>query len=80
MGTDQSPAGAARDRGNRSFQSRINGGIIAAVQWFTEPAAARTLFNKIKTSSGALPRYYQILLKVKFQGGFRFGDNSFVLS
>ncbi len=40
----------------RSFQSRINGGIIAAVQWFTEPAAAlRTLFNKIKTSSKHFP-------------------------
>ena len=62
----------------RSFQSRINGGIIAAVQWLTEPAAARTLFNKIKTSSGAFPRYYQILLKVKFQGAVPL-ETSFVL-
>jgi hypothetical protein len=62
----------------RSFQSRINGGIIAAVQWFTEPASARTLFNKIKTASAGFPRYYQILLKVRFQGAVPL-ETSFVL-
>jgi len=52
----------------RSFQSRINAGLVAAVQMFTEPVAVRSVFAKLRSSSGGFPRYYQILLKVRFQG------------
>jgi hypothetical protein len=52
----------------RSFQSRINAGLVAAVQMFTEPVAARTVLSKLRSASGEFPRYYQVLLKVRFQG------------
>jgi hypothetical protein len=38
---------------------------MAAVQAVTDPALARTLVSKLRDSAGALPRYYQIVLRVK---------------
>ena len=38
--------------------------VMGAVQAFTDPAFARTLVTKMKTSEG-LPRYYQVVLKVR---------------
>ena len=37
---------------------------MAAVKAFTDPILARTLVSKIRTPAGAVPRYYQVVLKV----------------
>jgi hypothetical protein len=39
--------------------------IMAGVQAFTDPALARTLVAKMKSATGNLPRYYQIVVKVR---------------
>jgi hypothetical protein len=39
--------------------------VMGGVRAFTDPALARTLVAKMKTASGALPRYYQVVLQVK---------------
>jgi hypothetical protein len=39
--------------------------VMAAVQALTDPALARTLVAKLKTANGTMPRYYQVVLKVK---------------
>jgi hypothetical protein len=39
--------------------------VMAAVQALTDPTLARTFVAKMKNSRGALPRYYQVVLKVK---------------
>jgi hypothetical protein len=35
------------------------------VQAFTDPTFAATLVSKMKDASGNLPRYYQVVLKVR---------------
>ena len=39
--------------------------IVGAVQAFTDPKFARTLVAKLKMPNGELPRYYQVVLKVR---------------
>jgi len=39
--------------------------VMAAVQAVTDPALARTLVAKLRQPDGTLPRYYQIVLRVK---------------
>jgi hypothetical protein len=39
--------------------------VMAAVQALTDPALARTLVSKMKATNGSVPRYYQVVLKVK---------------
>ena len=39
--------------------------VMAAVQAVTDPALARTLVSKLREPGGTLPRYYQIVLRVK---------------
>jgi hypothetical protein len=39
--------------------------VMAAVQALTDPMLARTFVAKMKNSRGGLPRYYQVVLKVK---------------
>jgi hypothetical protein len=39
--------------------------VMAAVQALTDPTLARTFVAKMKNSRGGLPRYYQVVLKVK---------------
>ena len=52
-----------------SFTSSRTWGRQGAVQAFTDPALARTLLERIKTASGASPRYFQVVLKVRFRDG-----------
>jgi hypothetical protein len=52
-----------------SFTGERTAVRLGAVQWFTDAAYARTLINKMKKPSGELPRYYQVVLKVKFKDG-----------
>ncbi len=39
--------------------------VMGAVQAFTDPAFAKTLVAKMKTPAGALPHFYQVVLKVR---------------
>ncbi len=39
--------------------------VMGAVQAFTDPAFARTLVARMKTSAGNLPHFYQVVLKVR---------------
>lgn len=50
-----------------SFSSNHNPGTLAAVDWFTNPDLVRLLASKIKTPSGHLPRFYQLVLRVRYQ-------------
>lgn len=50
-----------------SFVSNRAGGYVAAVQWFTDPHFAAIIISKLKKPSGEMPRYYQVLLKVRFK-------------
>jgi hypothetical protein len=51
-----------------SFTSNRSAGYVGAVQWFTDPSFARVLVTKLKeTTGGRMPRYYQVLLKIKFK-------------
>ena len=53
-----------------SFTSRRAWGYVAAVKAFTDPEFARLVVEKLrKQSGGHLPRYFQVLLKVKFDKG-----------
>lgn len=44
--------------------NRISG-VMAAVQALTDPSLARTLVQKMKSASGSVPHYYQLVLQVK---------------
>jgi hypothetical protein len=51
-----------------SFTSVRSAGYVAAVRWFTDPGFARILVPKLEAAAGGkMPRYYQVLLKVKFK-------------
>jgi hypothetical protein len=52
-----------------SFTSNRTPGRLAAVGSFTNPAFAHALVAKLRKPSGELPRYYQIVLKVKYKAG-----------
>src|SRR5262249_39715349 len=43
--------------------------VTAGVQAFTDPAVARPIVERLKRPDGGLPRYYQIVLKVKSMDG-----------
>jgi hypothetical protein len=52
-----------------AFTSNRTPGRLTAVQWFTDPAHARILVDKLRTPGGLIPRYFQVLLKVKYKAG-----------
>lgn len=50
-----------------SFTSSRSAGYYAAVKAFTDPHFVRALVHELKEAGGGhMPRYYQVLLKVKF--------------
>jgi hypothetical protein len=49
-----------------SFTSSTIPGRLTAVQWFTDPALARTLAGKLRDPEGKLPRYFQVVVRSKF--------------
>jgi len=51
----------------QSFSANHSPGTLAAVQWFTNPSLARILVSKLRKPDGQLPRFYQIVLKVKYK-------------
>jgi hypothetical protein len=42
---------------------------LAAAEWLTQPWHARELTAKLRTTSGEIPRYFQVVLKVAFKQG-----------
>jgi len=50
-----------------AFTSGYSVGTLGAVQAFTTPALAKELLEKLRKPSGELPRYYQIVIKVKYK-------------
>jgi hypothetical protein len=51
-----------------SFTSSRSAGYVAAVKAFTDPEFVRALVRELKQAgSGKMPRYYQVLLRVKFK-------------
>ena len=61
-----------------SFSGNLNPGTLAAIQHFTEPRLAVSLINRLRDSSGGIPRYFQVALRVRFKGGVP-TETSFVL-
>lgn len=50
-----------------SFSCSRSAGYVAAVKSFSDPGFVHTLVSKLKAAAGGqMPRYYQVLLKVKF--------------
>jgi hypothetical protein len=39
--------------------------VMGGVQAFTNPALAQMLVTRLKTGSGGIPRYFQVVLSVK---------------
>jgi len=42
---------------------------MGAAQFLTDPALVRTLVNKLKSRTGKIPQYYQVILKIKYRNG-----------
>lgn len=53
----------------QTFTSSRTWGREGAVQAFTNAALARTLVNKLRKPSGQIPRYYQVVVRVRFTDG-----------
>jgi hypothetical protein len=61
-------AGPLGNNDVESFTSVRSAGYVAAVRWFTDPSFARILVPKLERAAGGkMPRYYQVLLRVKFK-------------
>ncbi|MBV8905249.1 MAG: hypothetical protein JOZ22_16595 [Acidobacteriia bacterium] len=52
-----------------TFASNSTFARVGAVDAFTEAAFARTMVNRMRNSSGHIPQYFQVLLRVKYKGG-----------
>lgn len=53
----------------QTFVSNSAPARMAAVQLATSPDSARDMMDRLKASTGHVPRYYQMVLNVKFKGG-----------
>jgi hypothetical protein len=42
---------------------------FAAAEWLTQPWHARELVQRLRSPTGEIPRYYQVVLKVAFKQG-----------
>jgi hypothetical protein len=92
---DQLPAGVAEDGAVYALITHTSGplgttdigsitsnrtlGRVAAVQWLTDPAFAHILVERLKKPSGEIPRYSQLVLKVRFKDGVP-TDTEYVLN
>jgi hypothetical protein len=52
-----------------TFASNSTFGRAGAINAFTDAGFARTLVAKMRGASGHIPRYFQVLLEVKYKGG-----------
>jgi hypothetical protein len=53
----------------QTFVSNSAPARMAAVQLATSPGGARDMIDRLKARTGKVPRYYQMILQVKFKGG-----------
>jgi len=51
----------------QSFTSNQGLGSQGAVEFFTEPSFARQLIAKLRKSDGQLPRFFQVVIKVRYR-------------
>ena len=59
--------GPMGDNDVESFTCNRAAGYVAAVKSFTDPGFVRALVSELKRAQGGqMPRFYQVLLKVKF--------------
>jgi hypothetical protein len=52
-----------------AFLSNLNSGVLAAVQYATDPNLLRQWHENLKGSSGRIPAYFQMALEVTSRGG-----------
>ncbi len=51
----------------QTFTSNHSPGTLGAVEWFTNSTFAHQLLTKLRKADGTIPRYFQLVLKVKYQ-------------
>lgn len=51
----------------QAFNSNHSPGTLGAIEWFTNPTFARQLAMHLRRPDGKLPRYFQLILKVKYR-------------
>jgi len=49
------------------FFARDGAAMTGALGWFVDPATAKSLVSKLRGRTGQVPKYYQLLLKVRSQ-------------
>ena len=49
------------------ISGRVAVGTVGASEWYTDPANAAKLVAHLRGASGKIPRYYQVLFRVKYQ-------------
>jgi hypothetical protein len=52
-----------------TFASNSTFGRVGAINAFTDPAFATSLVRHMRAASGHFPRYFQVMLKVRYKGG-----------
>jgi hypothetical protein len=52
-----------------TFASNSTFGRVGAINAFTDPAFATSLVRHMRGASGHFPRYFQVMLKVRYKGG-----------
>ena len=62
-------AGPVGDTDVMTFASNSTFGRAGAVHAFTDAAFAATLMEKMRGAAGHIPRYFQVLLRVKYKSG-----------
>jgi hypothetical protein len=51
----------------QAFNSNHSPGTLGAIQWFTNANFARELTKRLRQPGGHLPRYFQVVLKVRYR-------------
>jgi hypothetical protein len=52
-----------------NFAANLNAGLLAAVEYITDPTRLEQLNEKLRDVSGHIPQYFQVALEVTFKGG-----------
>jgi len=52
-----------------TFSSNHAWGVLGGIQALTDPAFVHGLVNKLREASGAMPAYYQIVLRIRYRDG-----------
>jgi hypothetical protein len=52
-----------------TFSSNHKWGVVGGVQSLTDPAFGRVVIGNLRRSTGRIPAYYQLVLKIKYRDG-----------